>query len=163
MFPHSVLLELIPLTMLSDDLHGLPNALLPFSIIVENKMGYVTYQVRCHKTHFFVTLCFETITTRPIWIQSYLRSRSQLGYENSERKGGIILFVFIKFLFPFRDAYMAVIVQSVWHPGCRSDKRRTVVRFPTQAKNLSSPKRPELLWVTVSPLLSTCMECCLQG
>jgi hypothetical protein len=52
MFPHSVLLELILLTMLSDDLQGLPNAELPFSIILEKNMGYVTYQVRCYKTHF---------------------------------------------------------------------------------------------------------------
>ena len=52
MLPHSVLLKLIPLTTLSDDLHGLPNAELTFSIILEKKMGYVTLQVRCHKTHF---------------------------------------------------------------------------------------------------------------
>jgi hypothetical protein len=61
MFPHSVLLKLIALTMLNDDLHELRNAKLPFSIILEKKMGYFTYQVRCYKTLFFLQFNVRTV------------------------------------------------------------------------------------------------------
>ena len=104
-------------------------------------MCYVTYQVRCYKTHF-VTSCFETTTTRPSWIQSYLRSRSQLSLGKFREKGGrgIIHFVFIKFLFPSRNAYTIRDSSVGIIPTLRAGQATNCSSIPYRGDKLIFPK-----------------------